>query len=269
MEYMIQTEPDVHVYANDINPAGKKTILFLHGWPVNYKQFEYQYDRLCQLGFRCIGMDARGFGRSDKPWRGYDYDRMADDVRRVIEALDLHDITLGGHSTGGAVAIRYMARHNEFGVRRLALFAAAAPSLIRRPNFPYGLKAENIHKMICTTCTDRPAMLRSFGRSFFFKTVSEPFSDWFLNLGLEASSWATIEVEKAWLKEVLFSDMEKIEAPTLILHGIHDRICPYPLAVAQNCGIRNSRLIPFENSGHGLFYDEMDKFNYELARFTF
>lgn len=268
MEYMIQTEPGVYVYANDINPAGKKAILFLHGWPGNHKLFEYQYNCLCQLGYRCIGLDTRGFGKSDKPWRGYDYDRMADDVRSVIEALHLHDITLGGHSTGGAVAIRYMARHNGFGVSKLALFAAAAPSLIQRPDFPYGLKAEDIHKMICSTYADRPAMLWDFGKIFFHKKVSEPFSDWFFNLGLEAASWATVEVEKAWLKEVLFEDMGKVQVPTLILHGIHDHVCLFPLAVAQNRGIRGSILIPFENSGHGLFYDEVDKFNYELAKFA-
>jgi len=268
MEYMIQVEPNVSVYVNDIKPSGRKTILFLHGWPGNHKLFEYQYNRLCQLGYRCIGLDTRGFGNSDKPWKGYDYNRMADDVRCVIEALNLHDVTLGGHSTGGAVAIRYMARHNGFGVSKLALFATAAPSLIQRANFPYGLKAEDVNQMIHSTYTDRPAMLRDFGKIFFYQKVSEPFSDWFFQLGLEAASWSTIEVEKAWLMEELFSDMAKIQVPTLILHGIHDQVCLFPLAIAQNRGIRNSVLIPFENSGHGLFYDEVDKFNLELAGFV-
>ena len=76
---------------------------------------------------------------SDKPWGGYDYNRLSDDVRCVVDALKLQDFTLAGHSTGGAIAIRYMARHNGYGVSKLALFAAAAPSLIKRPNFPYGL----------------------------------------------------------------------------------------------------------------------------------
>ncbi len=184
---MIQAEPDVHVYANDINPSGRKTILFIHGWPGNHKLFEYQYNRLCQLGYRCIGLDTRGVGNSDKPWRGYDYNRMADDVRCVMEALHLHDVTLGGHSTGGAVAVRYMARHNGYGVCKLALFAAAAPSLVQRPDFPFGLKAEDVNKMIRSTCADRPAMLRDFGRIFFHKKVSGPFSDWFFQHGLEAA----------------------------------------------------------------------------------
>lgn len=127
----------------------------------------------------------------------------------MVDALDLHDFTLGGHSTGGAIAIRYMARYNGYRVSKLALFAAAAPSLIQRPYFPYGLPREAVLEIIQGTYNDRPEMLRGFG----------------------------------------------------------DMLCLFPSAVEQNKGIRNSRLIPFEYSGHGLFYDEREKFNQELTRF--
>ncbi|KWX77090.1 alpha/beta fold hydrolase [Paenibacillus jilunlii] len=268
MEYWIKVEPDVNVYVNDINPLGRKTILFIHGWPANHKMFEYQYNYLMPLGYRCIGMDMRGFGNSDKPLGGYDYNRLADDIRCVIEALGLRDITLGGHSTGGAVTIRYMARHNGYGVSKLALFASAAPSLIQRPGFPYGSTQETVEQIIKATYRDRPKMLRDFGELFFYQKVSQPFSDWFFQLGLQAASWSTIAVSKAWLAEELFYDLAKVQVPTLILHGIHDQVCLYPLAVAQHQGIRNSVLVPFENSGHGLFYDEREKFNRELSRFV-
>lgn len=268
MEYWIGVEPNVRIYVNDINPLGKKPILFVHGWPANHKMFEYQFNQLPLIGYRCIGIDMRGFGNSDKPWRGYDYDRLADDIRCVVEALELRDLTLGGHSTGGAVAIRYMARHDGYGVSKLALFAAAAPSLIQRPYFPYGLKEEDVSKIIQGTYNDRPNMLRDFGEKFFYQKVTEPFSDWFFQLGLQAASWATAAVANTWLVEELFYDFAKIHVPTLILHGIHDEVCLYPLAIAQNQGIKNSRLVPFENSGHGLFYDERDKFNSELSQFV-
>ena len=121
MEYYIKVEPDVKIYVEDINPGGEKTILFIHGWPLSHKAYEYQFDKLPKMGYRCIGMDTRGFGNSDKPWRGYSYNRLADDVRGVVETLKLKDFTLGGHSMGGATAIRYMARHKGYGVSRLAL----------------------------------------------------------------------------------------------------------------------------------------------------
>lgn len=269
MGLYVDVEPGVRIYVEDLNPEGCWTILFIHGWPADHRMFEYQFGQLPKMGYRCIGIDARGFGNSDKPWTGYDYDTSADDIRCVIDALDLHDITLGGHSTGGAVAIRYMARHNGYGVSKLALFAAAAPSLIQRPHFPHGQPRDVVTKIIQDTYEDRPKMLQGFGDIFFFQYVTEAFSQWFFQMGLQAAGWSTAAVAKSWLdEERLFSDLGKIQAPTLILHGIHDKVCFFPLALAQQEGIRNSRLVPFKYSGHGLFYDERDKFNKELAQFA-
>jgi len=268
MESLIKTESDVRIYVNDINPSGKKPILFIHGWPANHKMFEYQYNQLIPMGYRCIGVDTRGFGYSDKPVHGYTYDRLADDILYVVKALDLQNFTLAGHSTGGAIAIRYMARHRGYGVSKLALFAAAAPSLIKRPEFPYGQNAEDIEKnFIQAAYEDRPKMLRDFGDIFFYKPVSQPFSDWFFDLGLQAASWSTIAISEAWITEELFADLAKINVPTLILHGVHDKVVPYQLGVIQSQEIRDSKLISFENGGHGSFYDERDQFNLELIQF--
>ncbi len=267
MGYYVKVEPNVKIYVEDLNPEGKKTILFLHGWPGSHKLFEYQFDQLPKMGYRCIGIDTRGFGNSDKPYGGYDYDRLSDDVRYVVDALKLNDFTLAGHSTGGAIAIRYMARHKGYGVSKLALFAAAAPSLIKRPNFPYGLEKEAVIKIIQGTYTDRPKMLSDFGDIFFFQHITEPFSDWFFQLGLQAAGWATAAIANTWIKEVLFSDLGAINVPTLIIHGIHDKVVPFPLGKVQKQGIKNSKLVPFEFSGHGSFYDQREKFNEELVKF--
>lgn len=268
MGYYVAVEPNVKIYVEDLNPEGRKTILFLHGWPGSHKLFEYQFDQLPKMGYRCIGIDTRGFGNSDSPYGGYDYDRLSDDVRCVVEALRLNNFTLAGHSTGGAIAIRYMARHKGCGVSKLALFAAAAPSLIKRPNFPYGLEKEDVIKIIQGTYTDRPKMLSDFGDIFFFQHITKPFSDWFLQLGLQAAGWATAAIANTWLgEEKLFSDLRKINVPTLILHGIHDKVVLFPLAEVQKQCIKNSKLVPFKYSGHGLFYDQRDKFNEELMNF--
>ena len=267
MGYYVRVEPNVKIYVEDLNPEGKKTILFLHGWPGSHKLFEYQFDQLPKMGYRCIGIDTRGFGNSDKPYGGYDYNRLADDVKCVVDALKLQDFTLAGHSTGGAIAIRYMARHKGQGVTKLALFAAAAPSLIKRPNFPYGLEKEDVMKIIQGTYTDRPKMLSDFGDIFFFQHITKPFSDWFFQLGLQAAGWSTAAIANTWMDEVLFSDLAEISVPTIIIHGIHDKVVPFPLAEVQKRGIKDSKLIPFKFSGHGTFYDERDKFNEELMKF--
>lgn len=267
MGYYIGVEPGVNVYVEDLNQGGDRTIVFLHGWPGSHELFEYQFDKLPMRGYRCVGIDQRGFGKSDKPWTGYDYNRLSDDVRYVAEALKLQDFVLAGHSTGGAIAIRYMSRHNGYGVSKLALFAAAAPSLIKLPNFPYGLEREAVLNIIDGTYNDRPKMLRDFGEMFFFQYISEPFSDWFLQLGLQAAGWSTAAIANTWLNEQLFYDLGKITVPTLIIHGIHDRVVPFELGEVQNRSIRNSKLIPFQYSGHGSFYDERDRFNEELMNF--
>lgn len=160
----------INIYVEDLRPECQKVILFLHGWPGNHHLFEYQFNRLPKYGYRCIGMDIRGFGKSDKPFSGYDYDTLADDVRGVVEALGLRDFTLVGHSTGGAIAARYMGRHQGYGVSKLVLVAAAAPSLVRRTDFPYGVEKETILQIIKDTYRDRPRMLRDFGDRFFLPT---------------------------------------------------------------------------------------------------
>mgnify|MGYP000382995110 CR=1 FL=1 len=259
---------NINIYIEDLNPDSKKAILFLHGWPGNHNLFEYQFNMLPQLGYRCIGMDTRGFGRSDKPFYGYDYNTLADDVKGVVEALGLRDFTLAGHSTGGAIAVRYMGRHQGYGVAKLVLIAAAAPSLIKRPNFPYGLDETTVLQMIQDTYKDRPEMLRNFGNRFFFQHTSQAFSDWFFQLGLQAAGWATAAIAKTWMNEILFADMETIHVPTLIIHGIHDKVVPFQLGEIQHRMIPNSRLVPFEFSGHGVFYDQKEKFNDLLVRFV-
>jgi len=219
--YYIKVEPNVKIYVEDLNPEGKKTILFLHGWPGSHNLFEYQFDQLPKYGYRCI-----------------------------------------------AIAIRYMARHKGYGVSKLVLISAAAPSLIKRKNFPYGLDREEVVKIIEGTYNDRPKMLRDFGDVFFFQYITQPFSDWFFQLGLQAAGWATAAIANTWIDEVLFSDLETINVSTLIIHGIHDKVVPFELGEIQNQCIRNSKLVPFKYSGHGSFYDQKEKFNEELMKFV-
>lgn len=268
MGYYITVDTNVKIYVEDLNPEGNKTILFLHGWPGSNRLFEYQFNQLPKLGYRCIGIDTRGFGNSDKPWGGYDYNTLADDVKGVVDALRLQNFTLGGHSTGGAIAIRYMARHNGHGVAKLALFDAAAPSLIKRPNFPYGIDKDAVLQIIKGTYNDRPKMLRDFGDTFFYQRITEALGAWFFQLGLQAAGWSTAAIANTWLNEVLFYDLETINVPTLIIHGIHDKVVLFQLGEIQKQSIKNSRLIPFRYSGHATFYDERDKFNDELVKFV-
>ncbi|MDD3341004.1 MAG: alpha/beta hydrolase [Bacilli bacterium] len=268
MEHYIYTSDGVKIYVQDINPMGSKTILFIHGWPGNHKLFEYQFNKFPTMNYRCIGIDCRGFGKSDKPFFGYDYNRLADDIKCVIDTLELNDVILLGHSTGGAIAVRYMSRHNGYKISKLILAAAAVPSLVKRSYFPYGLPKEAVYDIINTTYNDRPKMLKNIGNMIFDNYVTQELNDWILELGLEASSWGTIAIANTWLgEEQLFDDLKKINIPTLILHSVKDKVCLFPLALAQKEAIKNSKLVKFENGGHFLFYGAQDKFNDEIVKF--
>jgi non-heme chloroperoxidase len=258
MGYFVTVEPGVKIYVEDVNPGGNKTILFIHGWPLNHKQFEYQFDVLPAMGYRCIGIDWRGFGNSDKPVSGYNYDRLADDVRTIVGALQLENFTLVGHSTGGAIAIRYMARYNGYGVCKLVLIDAAAPT---------GFTTETANKLITETYNDRPKMMQGVTDIFFFQYITGPFSDWFFQLGLQAAGWSTAAILVSLRDEKMAPDLHKIFVPTLIIHGIHDKVIPFSQAKELNKKIRNSQLVPFQYSGHGPFWEERDKFNQILTEF--
>lgn len=267
MQYYVRVEPDVNIFVNDINPQSDRVILFIHGWPLNNSMFEYQYNEFARQGYRCIGIDIRGFGKSDKPYAGYSYDRIADDIRVIIEFLRLQDITLVGHSVGGAISVRYMGRHDGFGVNKLVLIGAAAPSFVKQYDFPYGSTKQEVQKIILDTYNDRPTMLQGFTNMLFNRYITDSFSHWILNLGLEAAGYATMALMSSLGTESLFNDVKKINVPTLVCQGVHDRVCPIELGETLNKEIKDSKLVLFENSGHGVFWEEKDKLNQEITEF--
>jgi len=264
----IEVEQGVRLFVRDINPGkGSRPVVFVHGWPVNHHMFEYQYNVLPRHGFRCIGLDMRGFGRSDKPWHGYTYNRLADDLDAVLDALQLEGTALVGFSLGGAVVIRYMARHRGRRIGKLALVDAAAPVFVQRPDYPFGIPVETVDDLLRQTFHNRPHMLAGFGRMFFNRNHGPELMRWFQGLGLEAASYATIQSLLALKNEDVLGDLGKIRVPTGIFHGVHDRIVPFANAQVLHNEIAGSRLFPFYNSGHGVVIDEMEAFNAALLRF--
>jgi non-heme chloroperoxidase len=256
--YYVSVQPGVNLFVEDVNPSGRKTIVFLHGWPLSHKQFEYQFNILPSLGYRCIGIDWRGFGQSDKPFNGYTFNQLADDIRAVFDTLHLENVILVGHSTGGGIAIRYMSRHNGFGVEKLVLIDAAAPT---------GFTVETASHFLKSALNDRPNMMQEVTDNFFFQYITPSFSDWFMQIGTQAASWSTAAVIVMLRDEQLYDDLPKISVPTLIIHGIHDKVIPFLQAKELHQKIKNSQLAPFHFSGHGPFWEERETFNQQLLQF--
>lgn len=267
-EEFIEVEKNVRLHVTDLGDG--QPIVLIHGWPLSDAMYEYQYQYLVQKGFRVIGITLRGFGKSDKPYGKYDFDVFSDDIKIVLEKLKIKDAVLGGFSMGGAVVIHYITKYNAAHISKLALFAAAAPSWKQREGFPYGVSDADAAGLIKNTQTNRHDLIAGFGAAFPAKEggISKNVEKWLENINLEASPYAITESITALRDLDLRPELSKINIPVAIFHGIHDKLCDFKFAEILNQGIKNSYIVKFENSGHALFIEEMDKFNTELENFA-
>lgn len=266
----IEVERNVHLHITDAGEG--RPIVLIPGWPLSDEMYEYQYNALITKKFRVIGITLRGFGRSSKPYGvyDYDYDTHSRDIKSVLDQLDIKDAVLGGFSMGGAIAIRYIVKYNSAHVSKLVLAGAAAPSWTQRENFPYNLPSASVDELITLTFKDRPKLLSDFAKIFSAteKSLNEGIGNWLNGIGISASAYATAQCLYALRDTDLRDDLKNINIPTLILHGIKDKICSFDLAKQMEAGIKGSQLVSFENSGHSLFLEEIEKFNDELIKFA-
>ncbi|OIN66561.1 alpha/beta hydrolase [Exiguobacterium sp. KRL4] len=266
MGTFIQAVDGTKIYVEDIGSG--QPVVMLHGWPANNNMFEYQKNRLLEEGYRYIGVDYRGYGKSDAPATGYDYTTMASDINEVIQQLKLTNVTLLGFSMGGGIALKYLLNHGESNVSKLILAGAAAPVFTQRDGYPYGMTKDEVDALIEDTKQDRPSMLKGFGEIFFAKEHPEPLQQWFHNLSVVASSHGTIQSAIALRDEDLRDGLPKITVDTLIMHGKKDQVCPFEFAEVMHENIAGSRLEVFEESGHGMFLDEREKFTETLVSYV-
>lgn len=264
----IEVEPGVKLFIEDSGSGALGTLVFIHGWTMSNKAFEYQFQYLAPLGYRCIGIDLRGFGHSDKPWGKYNYDVFAADIRTVLATLQIDNAVLCGHSMGGAIALQYVAQHKAAGIKKLVLIGAAAPSFVQRPDYAYGIERSAVDSMIQDCLRDRAKLLTRFGEMCFAKSVSPAFARWFHSIAMNASPYATVRCLEALRDLDLRTYMEQIKVPTLIMHGSKDQITPFALAERLHKGIEGSQLVRFEDSGHCVFYEDLVDFNERLMEFV-
>jgi len=264
----IEVEKNVRLHVTDLGEG--QPIVLIHGWPLNDAMYEYQYQYLVRKGFRVIGISLRGFGKSDKPYGKYDFDVFSDDIKVVLEKLKIENAVLGGFSMGGAVVIHYVTKYNAAHVSKLALFAAAAPSWKQREGYPFGVSDEVAADLINATKTSRQDLIAGFGKDFPAQEggISKNVEKWLESINLEASPYAVTESITALRDLDLRPELAKINIPVAIFHGTKDKLCDFSLAEQLHKGIKNSYIVKFENSGHSLFVEEMDKFNTELEKFA-
>lgn len=267
-EEYIEVEKNVRLHVTDMGVGSP--IVLIHGWPLSNEMYEYQYQQLAIQGFRVIGITMRGFGKSDKPFGTYNYDVFADDIKVVLDKLSIKAATLGGFSMGGAISLHYIARHNASHIRKLALFGAAAPLWTQRDDFEIGLTKAEADKLIMLSLSNRPQLYEDFGKIFAAteSSITPGLANWLGGINMQASPYAVTQCLIALRDTDLRTDIKKVNIPVAIFHGVKDKICDFRLAEHMQYSFKNSYVVRFENSGHGLFIEELEKFNTELIKFA-
>jgi pimeloyl-ACP methyl ester carboxylesterase len=263
-----EVEPNVKLHVTDLGNG--PVVVLIHGYPLSDASWEYQYHALVHAGYRVVGITLRGFGQSDKPFGKYNYDQFADDIKSVLDQMDIKDAVLGGHSMGGAIVLHYAAKYNGAHIKKLCLFSAAAPRHTKAADYPYPLfTKDEINQWIALIGTDRPALLGQLAPRFVLSStsLSPGIGQWLYSIELQSSSYAMEQALISLRDEDLRADLPKIKVPTLITHAVDDHIVAYALAQEMNKGIAGSQLVTFTKSGHASFLEEREKFNAELIKF--
>ena len=262
---------EVKIYYEDLGKG--KTIVFIHGWPLNGAMWEYQITQLPQQGYRCITYDRRGFGNSDKPATGYDYNSLAGDLKSLIDELNLNDVTLVGFSMGGGEIAKYFSLYGGAKVSKVVLVSAVVPYMLQTADNPDGVPQEAFDQMGEAMQKDRPAFMESFAKDFFgVSSANHSLSDAFLADNLvqvmKASPIATLECAKSFSSTDFRKDVTAINVPTLIIHGDKDKTVPIkPTGEQSAAAIKGARFIVYEGAPHGLYYTEREKLNQDLMEF--
>ena len=268
----------VELFYQDLGKG--KPVVLIHGWPLSHEMWEYQMLELPKHGLRAIAYDRRGFGRSSKPWDGYDYDTLADDLKAVLDALDLQDVTLVGFSMGGGEVARYMSRHRGARVARVAFVAAVTPFMLKTEDNPTGVDRSTFDQMIEGLEKDRADFLSTFGQKFYGTgmlsaagvtglSVSDAVLDWTQMLAMRGSLKATIDCVRAFGETDFREDLKQISVPALVIHGEADQTVPIAVGGEQTAKLlAGSEFRRYGGAPHGLFLPQKDKLNRDLINFA-
>ncbi len=248
-------------------------IVLVHGWPLSREMWEYQLGPLVEAGYRVIKYDRRGFGKSSKPWNGYDYDSLSDDLNELFVQLDLRKAFLVGFSMGGGEVVRYIARYGEERLAGIGLISSIIPFMKKTETNPEGVDESVFEDMITGIKEDRIGYLEDFGKKFFGigflnKPVSSALLRYYLDLQAKASARSTIESIRSFSATDFRKEVKMITVPTLIVHGDSDNIVPIEVSSNRTATmIPHSEMLVLVGAPHGLFYTHKEALNRSLLQF--
>lgn len=268
----IKTHDGTKIFYKDWGTG--QPVVFSHGWPLTADAWDDQLFLLARNGFRAIAHDRRGHGRSSQPFHGNDMDTYADDFAAVMEALDLKNAILVGHSTGGGEVTRYIGRHGTRRVAKVLLLSAIPPLMLRTPSNPEGLPKEVFDQIRGGIANDRSQYYKELGKAFFGANrqgskVSQGVLDQFWLLSMTVGLVGAYECIEAFSETDLTEDLTKFDKPTLIIHGDDDQIVPIQASAKLSSKlVKGATLKVYPGAPHGLFQTHREQFNADLLNFV-
>lgn len=267
----IETKDGTKIFYKDWGTG--QPILFSHGWPLSGDAWSVQMLFFAEKGYRVIAHDRRGHGRSDQPWNGNNMDQYADDLAELIEKLDLKDVILVGHSTGGGEVAHYIGRHGNSRVAKAVLVGAVPPLMLKTANNPEGTPIEVFDGIRKGTRSDRSQFFKDLTLPFYGfnregAKVNEGLRENFWLQGMVGSIKGLHDCVREFSEVDYTDDLKKIEVPTLVIHGDDDQIVPIAAAGEKTAKIvKNATLKVYPGAPHGLAETEADKFNADVMEF--
>jgi non-heme chloroperoxidase len=267
----ITTKDGTSIYYKDWGKG--PAVTFSHGWPLNADAWDGQMLFLAENGFRTIAHDRRGHGRSGQSSSGNNMNRYADDLAELIEALDLTDVTLVGHSTGGGEVARYIGRHGTRRVAKAVLIAAVPPLMLQTASNPEGLPIEVFDGLRASLAANRAQFYRDFALPFYGANrpgaqVSQGLLDQFWAWSMQAGLKNAYESIQAFSETDFTEDLERIDVPTLVLHGEDDQVVPVHDSARKSARlIKDAKEVYYPGAPHGITATHQDEVNAELLEF--
>jgi len=248
-------------------------VVFSHGWPLNADAWDEQLHYFASNGYRAIAHDRRGHGRSSQPWDGNDMDTYADDLGALIEALDLRDAILVGHSTGGGEVTRYLGRHGTRRVAKAVLIGAVPPLMLKTEANPGGLPLSVFDGIRAGVGDNRSQFFQELSVPFFGANrpgakIPQGLLDQFWLEGMQVGLKGALDCIRAFSETDFTEDLKKIDVPVLIVHGDDDQIVPIENSARRSAQLlKQATLKVYPGASHGLSFTHKAQLHADLLAF--